>query len=92
MWVLFIWHSICTRTAFSKSKKLNYGTNLRALGIQLLGETGSGEDVIVGIIHIAQTGQFLYLEQWLRKMFELIFFSLLTPILLCDSHPIVTPG
>lgn len=45
-----------------KEQKLNYRAHLGAQGIQMSGETvwvGVGSALIVTIIHIVQTGQFL---------------------------------
>lgn len=87
---LFIWYHIC-RSVLKKKKKnrLNDGINLKAQGIQLWAETGSGKTVIVTIFHSVQTGQFLYLWEWLRENVRapVLCLSLhqLFPLLLCDS-------
>lgn len=74
-----------------KKKRLNDSINLKAQGIQLWAETGSGKTVIVTIFHTVQTGQFLYLQEWLQENVRapVLCVSLLQlfPLLLCDSHP-----
>lgn len=100
---LFIWYHICRSALKKKKNRLNDGINLKPQGIQLWAETGSEKTVIVTIFHSVQTGQFLYVWEWLRENVRapVLWFSLhqLFPLLLCDSrpivcdsHPIVTPG
>ena len=74
-------------------KKLNYGTNLRAQGIQLLGESESGSlcghnsrcpnrSIPLSLTMAAENVKALFF----------FFFPLTLSYLLCDSCPVVTPG
>lgn len=75
---LFIWYHICRSALKKKKNRLNDGINLKAQGIQLWAETGSGKTVIVTIFHSVQTGQFLYVWEWLRENVRapVLWFSL----------------